>query len=581
MEGMLFFANIIDEMTFNYTLESFKASVHNAFSLIRECIETIDDIQNETIKKGALPPITEEIKDALFHDTILEKVMKANSLDLVSSKIDGNTRKDELKLVLEMFLAKPVVTQYNDLLKKELADLIKNHGNQKVKIEKLARLFVAQMKFMGYPNASIYMKNKAFFFGRTAAIQSINDIDGFFALFDFNRQKYTVCHFGNHLYSYLQTALQSANITITNAFNLTNWNASYAGIANFMPPNKGQYIIMEIEALDEYHALLRATDRLTHFTSLYSFYHHKERFNFIRDEGIVKRDSDGVCFNIKTPKSSMLVCEDERPNVAANYYQQAITQIFLDNNSFTRFTKSVRLHDASIRSSHSENQFLNLFSALEVLIPKDPGSGRERIIQIADTMIPYLCQIHFQKIAASFGQDLRLWNNALYVAIMAQVTDGNTEDEKLCALLSLGKYQPQRNQIMTDATAANYYLLRYRLWKLNDRMGSVQKIKSTFSRFEQRMRWHITRLYRTRNLIVHAGAHPFYLDMLLENMHSFFDTFMRGLIFDISTLRTFKLEYSYLLRNQRYLKYTTYLNSLGNNDVIDDTNYLEILGMKY
>ena len=57
MEGLLFFANIIDEMTFNYTLDSFKASVHNVFSLMRESIQTIDDIQDETIKNGSLPPI--------------------------------------------------------------------------------------------------------------------------------------------------------------------------------------------------------------------------------------------------------------------------------------------------------------------------------------------------------------------------------------------------------------------------------------------------------------------------------------------------------------------------------------------
>ena len=53
MENLLFFANLIDEMTFNYTLDSFKASVHNIFSLMRECLITIKDIQTETIKKGA------------------------------------------------------------------------------------------------------------------------------------------------------------------------------------------------------------------------------------------------------------------------------------------------------------------------------------------------------------------------------------------------------------------------------------------------------------------------------------------------------------------------------------------------
>ena len=184
-----------------------------------------------------------------------------------------------------------------------------------------------------------------------------------------------------------------------------------------------------------------------------------------------------------------------------------------------------------------------------------------------------------ERIAASFGQDLKLWNPTLYSSTLAQIAEGNSDDEKLCALICLAKYDPQRSQIMADATAANYTHLRYRLWKLNARMGTVEKVKSTFFRFEQRMRWHINRLYRTRNLIVHAGAHPDYLDMLLENIHSFYDIFMRGLLTDITTRKMLKLEYSYIIRRQRYEKYTLYLNSLKNTDTIDENNYLKVLGL--
>ena len=578
MEALLFFASLIDEMTFNYTLDSFKASVHNAFSLMRECLETIEDIDDDTIMKGSLPPITEEIKDALLNDIVLREIMPAHGLDFVEKKIDGNTRRNELKLVLEMFLTDSVIHQYNERVKNELTGLIKNNSNHKTDIERLSRLFVAQMKYLGYPNASIYKKNKDFFFGRTANIQNVDALDDFFALFDTKLQEYTVCLFGNHLYDYLTAALQPVQITVSNAFNIVAWNPNYAGIGSSMDP-KSRYITIPVKAMDEYHALLQSINKLTHFTSLFSFYHHKDRFNFVRDEGIVRRNIDGANWKIPIPQSPMLACEDERPANAATIYQQVIGMITLESDSFERFTKSVRLHDASIRSSHEENQFLNLFTSLEVLIPKATDSGSNRITQISDTMIPYLCQIHFQRIAASFGQDLKLWNPTLYSSTLAQIAEGNSDDEKLCALICLAKYDPQRSQIMADATAANYTHLRYRLWKLNARMGTVEKVKSTFFRFEQRMRWHINRLYRTRNLIVHAGAHPDYLDMLLENIHSFYDIFMRGLLTDITTRKMLKLEYSYIIRRQRYEKYTLYLNSLKNTDTIDENNYLKVLGL--
>ena len=577
MEGLLFFANIIDEMTFNYTLDSFKASVHNVFSLMRESIETIDDIQDETIKKGSLPPILEEINDAIIHDPIFNNIIKSKGYNLLVPKIKANTPYKELKLILEMFLSKEVLDEYNDCLKANLSDLIKTKPNQKKNIEKLSRLFVAQMRFMGYPNASVHLKNKEFFFGYTSNIQSENDIDAFFRLFDFKREEYSVCLFGNKLYSYLANALQQVHINITNTFNLLSWNTAYSNIR--ITPNKGQYIIIDIEGMDEYHAFERARTKLVHFTSLFSFYHHKDQFKIIRNECIVRRKSDGACYRWAIPESPIMACEDTYPTYASNIYQQIITKIKLDGDSFERFTKTIRLHDSAIRSSHTENQFLNLFTAFEVLIPKMPDSGKDRIVQIADMIIPYLCQHHFKKIALSFGQDFRHWNNTLYTSIMAQVTDGNNEEEKLCALICLQKYDFLRSQIMADASTAHFYLLRFRLWKLNMRMGSIKNVKSTFMRFEERMRWHIIRLYRTRNLIVHAGAHPVYLDMLLENIHSFYDLFMKELLTDITSHNALKLEYSYFLHSQRYADYKQYLEKIDSNVTVNSTNYLKVLGI--
>lgn len=578
MEDMLFFASILDEMTFNYTLDSFKASVHNIFSLIQECRETIIDIQEETIKKGALPPIIEEIKDEMEKDFIMKQVCKSNNLNLLIPKIDGKTDMEELKTILEMFLSANIVRQYNEVIKKSLSETIKSATNQKKKKEKLTRLFVSQMKFMGYPNASIYKKTKDFFFSLSTNIQSVNDVDSFLALFNFDLQEYKVCLFGNSLYDFIKNSIQNVGIDINDTFVPSQWDASFSNYDNLQ--NQSKYVLVTIKGYDEYDAMARAIDKVGHFTSLYTFFHHKENFKYTDEYSLVRRDKDGSCFKVKMPMQRIVACKDEKPLKAAVIYDAYIHKIGMEKDSYFRYVKSIRLHDSALRSDHEENQFLNLFTAFEVLIPKAADSGKDRIVQIADILLPYLCHSHFLKIAGAFGQDFRLWKNKLYKSILAQISEGATEDEKMCALISLSKYQPLRDQIFNAATTDNHFLFRYRLYKLNERMGTVKNVKSTYKKFLERMIWHVTRLYRTRNLIVHAGTHPLYLDMLLENIHAFYDTFMRELLIDVTDKGMMKLEYSYILRQSLHNSYLSYLETLNNSTTIDENNYLQVLGVK-
>lgn len=54
MEGIVVFANLIDEMTFNYTYDSYKAPALNIISLLDEAHETVLDIENGMIKEEGM-----------------------------------------------------------------------------------------------------------------------------------------------------------------------------------------------------------------------------------------------------------------------------------------------------------------------------------------------------------------------------------------------------------------------------------------------------------------------------------------------------------------------------------------------
>ena len=53
------------------------------------------------------------------------------------------------------------------------------------------------------------------------------------------------------------------------------------------------------------------------------------------------------------------------------------------------FSRSIDLHSAALTASAIENQMLDLWAALETLIPKSSESNKDRIVQICDQIIPF------------------------------------------------------------------------------------------------------------------------------------------------------------------------------------------------
>lgn len=48
-------------------------------------------------------------------------------------------------------------------------------------------------------------------------------------------------------------------------------------------------------------------------------------------------------------------------------------------------------------------------------------------------------------------------------------------------------------------------------------------MKKTMKAHIERVSWQVQRIYRTRNLIIHSGKSVPYIDILVENLHSYLD----------------------------------------------------------
>lgn len=88
-------------------------------------------------------------------------------------------------------------------------------------------------------------------------------------------------------------------------------------------------------------------------------------------------------------------------------------------------------------------------------------------------------------------------------------------------LLILGMKKRKLLYSMTD----EYPLLRYRVYFLNAQMKNSKGIKSLISEHVQRVMWHIQRIYRARNYIIHDGRRDDSVNQeLVINLHSYVDT---------------------------------------------------------
>lgn len=75
-----------------------------------------------------------------------------------------------------------------------------------------------------------------------------------------------------------------------------------------------------------------------------------------------------------------------------------------------------------------------------------------------------------------------------------------------------------------------YPLIRNRIFQLNEVYKNPKTMKKDLERFIKRVDWHLKRLYRTRNMIIHSGEEPMNLKVLSEHLHNYVDEILKEIM---------------------------------------------------
>lgn len=573
MECLLLFASLLDEMTFSYSIDSYKESALNVVSLIRECISVINDVKTEVVKNGALKSVIEELKWAIDNDPVAKGIFINRQTDSFINEINEATSLDKLLQILEIYHSN-LQYEYLPRLKQYVSDLVKENKN-KLKLENASRILITQLKNIGYTNEYIALKSKEFFFDPANKVDNSNVIDDFLNIFDGDKCSFIVFYRGNRLFSVVQAVMKDMGCDVSTTLDLNTKDKAVTVFSKGFDSNNEWYVKIPLNALDAFAARNDSVKMIEMVSNLLSFYHHKNTLSY-NDTCIVKNEKTGELMTVGKPIKGILKCKDLRVGSASFFFNKSIRALYMEEDSMDRLARSLRLHRNAVLSDNAENQFVDVFTAIEVLIPKKPDIGADRIVQIRETLLPYICLDYFSKLIDSIGQSIRKWKKGLYNNIIASVPEGEKEIEKLCAFFSLEKYDAERKKLYQEATDESYLILRFRIFKLNKIMQSPKELYAFLERYETRLRWHIDRIYRTRNVIVHTGFSPVYLDTLVENIHAYYDILVKAVISDNSIANYKRLEHSYTTTRRRYKKYKEYLNS-HKNDALDEDNFAKLI----
>lgn len=518
LQGMLFFVQRMDELLFHYSMDTYKTPTLNIKLLLREYLETIDSIKEGLLKDKNELPIFEEIVWSLKGDIAAQKVIGINKIREFL-KNNGSYDSDMKRKVCQLFLDKLSNHRYLEEIETELKSAILE--DRKKEIELCSKYLVRELTVLGYNSRFVFScLNKVFF------LKSVNDItslDTFFSCFDSKAKEYSV-YFTVHKELAKFSGLLSEKIPENSIVILDN-DKIPKGIQKIQ-----EYSVIEIKnlnAYDEYTAYEMGKNVIGLLNHFYSFFRYVE--NGIYKNGFVKVGENKIKF-IEEPvsgieKSKRTKSFEKSSTSALNLFDMATTNY----ENLYKLSRIMEIHNMALEIQSPSNALLSLWSILELLLEKERNDNdRSRIFNIVDLVVPYLINSYIEKIVKNLLSDLQRWSKRKTDALLAGVAVGKEEIEKLFAFISLEVYDDKRKEFYKELEA--FPLLRFRIFTLNEQFSTKRNLNRMLNEHEKKVRWHLQRIYRARNCIIHDGDEIMNVESLVENLLSYVDIICERII---------------------------------------------------
>lgn len=519
-QGLLFLAQRIDELLFDYSLDTYKPPALNAPFLCKEALELIAEIEKGFIEPSNLEPVLEELLWSVQQDPVAKGLLDAG-IEYYTLHND-QTPISTTKLRLEVLERTVNSERYTAELCVQLKEAVRH--TDKAAVDFLATSLITSLINGGVSKQWLHDQTHEYFFSPNGQIiNSVEALDGYLDEVIQKVHDYTVFCVVSDLIERVRDSLKSFRIEIIDAP-----PAEMAAMLAAAPLASDEVIVQvdSISARDPFSAREAALRTLDNLSDLFTLFYHRKQISWRPEVWVKWKCCAYAPLECRASKGPMEKAFDLGEDRAAKELSGMLKNFAArrDRDSFRRFNRVADLHGICVAHDIPENQLVNLWTALETLVPSHVGGSK--IKQVVAGVIPFTGISYIRRILERLLFDLLVWDKWRTKKILnkVEVPRGAPVLHRLAILIVAPEHAALRDELY--AKLGDFHLLRFRCFSLAKELATAKGVMSRLERHERKVRWQMRRLYRARNLIVHTSRSPSYIKTLIENGHDYLDAIL-------------------------------------------------------
>ena len=529
--NLFLFFQCVNEMTFDFSPDTYKSKTLNTRLLCKEAVQTYEALYNtsalEKYYNVYLNSIIDELRFSLANDKAAKALLE-NRYERLLSELEKlpknrNLFESTMRNLLNYFANRKY---YNELVK-SICENVCNGGSREELI-KYINDWIAEILSLGFSKQHIYNFTTEFF--TTKEIIQAAQIYEYFDKLKFKTTKWDCITIVDKKISVYLNSLGSIlgenEVKLTrmsedelkqlvqeDEFKSLNWLLDYYSALHAV--EKVELIRYSISALDPY----RAAEKMQFFMNLF--------VNIITtvDNDAKKVYTYNACLNYSKSRIKVKPAMQRRNRKYEQSYLPAVLKMLkslrVSQNTFTELMKVMAYHGDAITQG-LENKYVvtTLWTSLEMLFSNNTLGGTKGD-KVKSSLIEILQRTYIVKRLKYLHDDF-LYNIKAYNK-KELIEQYHLDDFESFVKLLFETNESEAKKSVQQTIEKNP-LLRIRVYNLICKeMGSGQSIQKMLSDHKRKISWHIERIYRSRNFLVHAGEEFWYEDLIVECLHNYVD----------------------------------------------------------
>lgn len=526
LENLFLFYQASEEMLSFESPDSYRVTVHNVITLCSELGKIYSILQksnqlSEYYEKYTLP-IIEELLYSIQQDSIIKNELGQRLESVVAGLKSAKKESSLLMRWINIIKQSCSMEKYIELCKKRIEACIFTNSNKKELLFYINSFYVCLIT-IGFEPEYLYQSIKRFFDNRSRKIIQASQIRQFFEYLEPKEKNFELYFVAD---TYLINGFVEVNPEFKTFVEINTLNeeeikkeaekspALKVFLVNYDRLKSRESISMisyKSKGVDPYCVLSEAESYFDLLQLFNGYFKHKAGQKIYFD--VIQKAGDKY-YPIKARKiiPSRPYLEQE---IIDKRIRKLLTENLISHASMQSIMSALNMHLDAINCRSEDTMLRTFWTATEALL-FDPMSNGERenaiySLQriIEKTYILKLLRIVYSQIISAVDSsdlsEIGITDFSSFVLFFASNKQDSSEYKKLTSFLG------------------NNPLLRSRVYNLRKELTDAKHIQKKIEQHNEKIKWQLLRIYRTRNLSTHAGIAMPYMKDVLFNLHNYVD----------------------------------------------------------